>query len=86
MPANKPSIPLTKPLKKRGRKPATGPFATREELCREVCWYYANTSLSIQAIGHRYGLSQGAARKALDEGQRLVRETSPASPATSAAA
>lgn len=54
-------------MKPRGRKPTTGTCATREELRREVHWYYTHTTMSIEAIGARFGISQGAANKALKE-------------------
>lgn len=58
---------LPAPPKRRGRKLATGPFESRAELCEQVRWYYENTSMSVEAIGRRFEISQGAARKALDE-------------------
>jgi hypothetical protein len=51
----------------RGRKPTTGPFATREELCEKVRWYYRSTGLSMEAIGKRFGISQMTVRKILHE-------------------
>lgn len=55
----------------RGRKPITGACVTREELCREVHWFYLNTSMSIEAIGRRFGVSQGTALRAMaDEEKR----------------
>jgi hypothetical protein len=59
------------PPRRRGRRLTTGNCASREELCRQVRWYYDNTSLSIEAIGRRFGVSQGAAARALTDGQAL---------------
>ena len=59
--------PASAPQRSRKDRPlATGTCATREELCKEVRWYYDNTSMSIEAIGKRFGVSQKVAAGALE--------------------
>jgi len=50
-------------MAKRGRKPTTGRFETRQELVDKVAYLFINTRCSISRIAENCGISVGTVDK-----------------------
>lgn len=63
--------------KARGRKPSTGRYETREELCKEVWNLYLNTPLCTVEIARACRINEAATHKIINKKEGYPSDTQP---------